>query len=205
MRQGVGVQFLARRKFLFLFPKQYIMSLGDPIFSFTLHKNTLKVPTKPTLLIWFTHLKHRASAMQSPLVLAAAPLERSPLVNPSLSLSLSVCTLVYSEVTGANPTGLGRQRYFLPGCAASSPAHAALGQRARLSGRAFPPSVRPRRRSAKGAAGGNTALFCEIYFCHEQHHPARVQKKRCISGEPTVPLLANLFDHVWLAACMSAG
>lgn len=72
---------------------------------------------------------------------------------PSWTLSLSVCTLVYSEVTGANPTRLGRQRYFLPACAASFPAHAALGQRARLSGRAFPPSVRPRRRSAKGAAG----------------------------------------------------
>lgn len=78
-------------------------------------------------------------------------------------------------------------------------------QRARLSGRAFPPSVRPRSCSAKGAARGNTALFCEIYFCAEQHHSARVQKERCISGGPTVPLLANLFDHVWLAACMSAG
>lgn len=90
MWQGVGVQFFAQRKLLFLFLKQYIMSLGDPIFSFTLHKNPLKVPTKLTLLIWFTHLKHRASAMQYPLVLPAAPLQRSPLMNP-LSLSVYTC------------------------------------------------------------------------------------------------------------------
>lgn len=51
MWQGMVVEFFAQRKFLFLFPRQYIMSLGDPIFSFTLHKNTLKVPTKPTPLI----------------------------------------------------------------------------------------------------------------------------------------------------------
>lgn len=90
MWQGMVVEFFAQRKFLFLFPRQYIMSLGDPIFSFTLHKNTLKVPTKPTPLIWFTHLKHRASAMQYSLVLPAAPLPRSPLVNP-LSLSVYTC------------------------------------------------------------------------------------------------------------------
>lgn len=51
MWQGVGVEFVAQRKFLFLFPRQYIMSLCDPIFTFALHKNTLKVPTKPTRLI----------------------------------------------------------------------------------------------------------------------------------------------------------
>lgn len=89
MWQGVGVKFFARRNFLFLFPKQYIMSPGDPIFSLTLHKNTPKVSTKPTLLIWFTHVKRRAPAMQYSLVLPAAPLLRSPLVNP-LSLSLYV-------------------------------------------------------------------------------------------------------------------
>lgn len=68
-----------------------------------------------------------------------------------------------------------------------------------------PPSVHADALPKVRPARGNTALFCEIYSGHEQHHPARVQKKHCISGDPTVPLLANLFDHVWLAACMSAG
>lgn len=73
----------------------YFYFQNSTSWAFALHKSTLKVPTKPTLLIWFTHLKHRASAMQYPLVLPAAPLQRSPLVNPfSLSpcLSLSVYT-----------------------------------------------------------------------------------------------------------------
>lgn len=167
MWHRVGVHFFARRKFLFLFPKQYIMSLADPIFSFTLPKNTLKVPTRPTLLIWSTHLEHRASAMQYPPVLPAAPLEHSPPVNP-LPLSVYTC-LQRGHWSQSHKTW--KAEIFPAACAASSPAHAALGQRARLSGRAFPPSVRPRRRPAKGAARGNTALFCEIYFLRRAASP----------------------------------
>lgn len=200
MWQGMGVEFLCKGSFYFYFrdSTSWVSAIQFSVLHSikTLWRSPLNRRYWYDLHIWSTGL------LRCNILLCSRQPHFPALL--SWTLSPSVCTLVYSEVTGANPTRLGRQRYFLPGCAASSPAHAALGQRARLSGWAFPPSIPPRRRFAKGAARGNTA-FCEIYFMRRAASPGQGAKKRCISGDPAVPLLANLFDHVWLAACMSAG
>lgn len=197
----MGVEFFAQRKFLFLFPRQYIMSLGDPIFSFTLHKNTLKVPTKPTLLIWFTHLKHRASAMQYPLVLPAALLPRSPLVNP-LSLSVYTC-LQRGHWSQSHKTW--KAEMFPAGLRCIFPRTRGARPKGSPQWVSFP-TLRPSTQPLCQRCGERKySLLLWNLFLRRAASPGQGAKKRCISGDPAVPLLANLFDHVWLAACMSAG
>lgn len=125
----------------------------------------------------------------------AAPLQRSPPVNP-LSLSVYTC-LQRGHWSQSHKTW--NAEIFPAGLRCIFPRTGGAGPEGSPQWASFP-TLHPCQRRGRR----KHSLLLRNLFCERQHRPGQGAKRGCISGAPAVPLSANLFDHVWLAACMSA-
>lgn len=81
------------------------------------------------------------------------------------------------------------------------PPHTEGGQRARLSGTASHSPSSQQQRCQRCGHRKHYILLRNLFVTAAS--PGQGANKCCIFGALTVPLLANLSDHVWFAACMS--